>query len=82
MSILTHQFSNAEPITCHDCLDGELARCKITQEADFGVDAEPCSDEVGDLGDYEHGNNQRTGMLQQKLERYSVVPVVGVDVGI
>jgi hypothetical protein len=50
------QFGDAEPVTRHDCLNGELSRCEITQEADLGLDAEPCRDEVGHLGDHEHGN--------------------------
>jgi hypothetical protein len=37
----THQFGDAEPVTCHHCLDGELTRREITQEADLGVDAKP-----------------------------------------
>ena len=37
----------------------------VTQEADLGVDAKPGSDEVGHLGDHEHGNDQWTGMVQQ-----------------
>jgi hypothetical protein len=80
--ILTHQFGDAEPVACHDRLDGEFARREITQEADLGFGAKPCSDEVGHLGDHEYRHDQWTGMLQQELERFGVVPVVGVDVGI
>ena len=80
--IPTDQFGDAEPVTRHDCLNGELTRGDITQEANLGVDAKPCSDEVGHLGDHEHGNDQWTGMVQQELERFGVMAVVGIDVGI
>lgn len=42
--IPTHEFSDAEPVAGHDRLDGELIRREITEEADLGVDSEPCSD--------------------------------------
>ena len=63
--IPTHQLGDTKPVTRHDWLDGELTPREITEEADLGVDAKSCSDEVGHLGDDERGNDEWAGMLQQ-----------------
>lgn len=80
--ILAHQFGDAQPVPRRHRLDRELACGQVAQETDFGICAEPSSDEVDHFGDNERWDDQRTGMAQEELEAVVMVPVVGVDVGI
>ena len=76
------QFCDTKPIFGRDVLGNEVACGEVPQEPHFGVVAEPGPEEVGDLGDYQDGYQQRTGMGLEQFKTRGVVIVVCVDVGI
>ncbi len=82
VAILVHQFGDAEPVTCHHRLNAELASGEVTEESHFGICTESGPDEVDHLGDHKGGDDQWARMREQQFERFGVVTIVGVDVGI
>lgn len=61
-------------------LDGEAAAGEIAEEADLRLPAQPGSDQVGDLGDDERGEDEGAWVGFEQLQAGRVVGVVGVDV--
>lgn len=80
--IPAHQLGDPEPVTGHHRLDGELPGGEIAQEPDFGLCSEPTADEVGDLCDDEGRDDEGARVGEQQFERFGVVAIVGVDVGV
>jgi len=76
------QLNDAQPIGGNHGLDAERAACEVAEEAHFGFRTETITEQVGNLGDDEHGDDQRAGVRFEKLQRWHVVGVVGVDVRI
>lgn len=80
--MLAHQLGDAEPVTGHYRLGGELPGGEIAEEPDFGVCSEATPDEVDGLGDDERWDDQGTRVGEQEVKRLAVVAVVSIDVGV
>lgn len=74
------QLSHAQPISRQHWFWGQRSGGKIAQEANFGLDPETRCNQVGDLGDDEDRNQQRPGMVLEKVEAGCMVAVVRIDV--
>lgn len=80
VAITRGQLRDAQPVTREDRLWSQRASSKITQKADLRLDTESRRDQIGNFGDHEDRDEQRPGMLLEKLEARCVVAVVRVDV--
>lgn len=60
----------------------KFAAGEIAEEANLSLPAQSGLDQVGDLGDDEHGDDERSRMRLQQLQAGGVVGVVGIDVGV
>lgn len=63
-------------------LDREATVGKVAEESNLGLPAQASSDQIGDLGDDEGGDDEWAGIGFQQLEAGGVMGVVGVDVGV
>ena len=63
-------------------VDDEVSRCQRAEEADLRLGTEPCTDEVYDLGDDEHGNENGCGHRLEELYTLGVVGIVAVCGGV
>lgn len=82
VAVAPDQLGDAQPVRRGHGLDGERPARKVPEKADLRDRAEPSGQEVGDLGDDQGGDEQRTGMGLEQLEARGVVRVVSVDVGV
>lgn len=80
VAIAGDEFRNPKPVTCRDRLGDQVARGKITEETDFRVRSEPRAKQICDLGDHEHGHDERPLVGLQKFDALGMVTVVPVDV--
>jgi hypothetical protein len=76
------ELGDPERIGGVDRLERQAARGEIAEETDLGVPAEAGGDQVGDLGDDQGGDDERSRMGLEQCEAYGVVVVVSVDVGV
>ncbi len=82
ISVVGDELGNSQPIASGDRLGEEAPRSEVTEEADLGIRPESGLDEARHLGDDENGNEERPGMLLEKLKALGMVAVVCVDVGV
>ena len=75
-----HEFGDPQPVARSHWLDVKIARGDVAYEAHLCAGAEPCADQVRDLGDYEGWHDQRTRMGSQQFQAGCVVPVAGINV--
>jgi len=78
--VLRDQLDHAESIGGVDRLQHERHTGEVPEEARLGLPAEPCPEQVGDLGDDECGNDEWAGVRLQQFEARGMVRVVRVDV--
>ncbi len=76
------ELGDTKPVPGGDGLANQVASGKVTQETDFGVHPEPAAQQIGHLGHDQDGHDQGTRVRFQELKSFSVVVVVGVDVGV
>lgn len=65
-----------------DRLENEVSAREIAQEAHLGLPAQAAADQIGDLGDDEGRDYQRTGVGLQQLQAGGMMSVLSVDVGV
>jgi hypothetical protein len=80
VAVLGDELSDANGVAGVQRLDREVAFGEIAEEANLGLPAQPGFDQVGDLGDYERGEDERARVGFEQLQAGGVVGVVGVDV--
>lgn len=80
--IVGNQLGDAQQIGWADWLEDEATGGEVAEEADLGLPAEPCAEQVRDFGEDERRDDQRSGMRLQQFKRRRVVGVVGVDIGV
>jgi len=76
------QFGDTEPVHGSNVLGDQVARREIPEEAHFRVVPKPSAEQVGHLGHYEDGHEQRARMGLEQFEAGAVVVVVCVYVGV
>lgn len=81
IAISGDEISDPQEISGVKGLDDEVGG-KIAQEAHLGLPAEACAEQIADLGDDEHGNDQRAGVGFQQLQAGRMVGIVCVYVGV
>lgn len=82
IAITRDELCDAQPVSGRNRLDAERASGEIAKEADLGLRTKSCTEQVSDLGHHKHGDEERTGMVLEKVQRRDVIAVIGVDVGI
>ncbi len=60
VSILRDKFCDPHPITGVDVFSEEVACGEVAEKANFGIGAQTSADEVGDFGDDECRDDERT----------------------
>ena len=82
ISILGNEFGDSQPVAREYRLREEVSCGKVAEETHFGVSAETCAEEVGDLGDDECRDDEWSGVAFEQVQACGVVPVVAIDVGV
>jgi len=77
-----HQFGDPQPVTGGDRLGDEVAGRQVTDEPDFGIDADSRREQVHDLSDHELGDQKWSGMRFEEREAFDMVGIIDVDVGV
>lgn len=80
--VLRDQLDHPESVSGVHWFECESAVGEVTQKAGFGLPAEPRAEQIGDLGDDERGNDQRTRMRLEQFEARGMMRIIGVDVRI
>ncbi len=82
VSVLGDELRDADGVAGMQRLNREAAAGEVAKEANLGLPAQPGSDQVGDLGDDERGEDEGAWVGFEQLQAGSVMGVVGVDVGV
>jgi hypothetical protein len=80
--VAPHEFSYSKPVLAGHGLSDQISGSEVSEEADFGFYTEPACQQVGHLGHDQYRHDQRTRVRLEEIERFEVMVVVGVDVGV
>lgn len=65
-----------------DVFSEQVARREIAEKSNFGIGAQPSADEIGDFGDDERRDDERTWVSFEQVQASGVVSVVAIDIGV
>ena len=82
VTVAGDEFGDSEPVGRRHRDRDQVAGGKITEEPDLGFDADAGTEQVRDLGDHEHRDEQWPGVDLEQFEAGGAVPIVPVDVGV
>lgn len=82
IAVLGYELSDADRVLCVQWLDEEVAGGQVAKEADLGLPSKAGPDQIGDLGDDQRGEDERSRMGLEQLQAGSVMSVIGIDVGV
>jgi hypothetical protein len=82
IAVARGELGHTQPIVGVDRLRLEGAGSQVTEEPHLRFGTQPRGDEIGDLADDEHRDDQRPRMGLEKRQALAVVSVVSVDVGV
>lgn len=80
IAIARDEFCDPQPVAGHDRLRKQVACREVSEETHLGIDAKACAEEVGDLGDDECGNDERTRVCLEQFQAGGMMSVVAIDV--
>jgi len=78
--VASDELGHSQQVGSVDRFEREAAGCQIPEESHLGLPTEPRREQVGDLGDDEAWNKQRTAMALQQVERRCMLGIIAVDV--